>query len=170
MAEPDERSRAIIDGIEAIDPQYVLHLPSSTLIHIIDHVLARPNTVAFPIPREEEGVGILAGLELAGKRSLAIIQDNGVGNFLTALTTFPIAYHIPSFYIMSRRGGLGEYNSMIHVICEKVEPILDAADVRYFTLDGRVPIAEWAPTVKKAYDYSQITHRPVLLLVNLMGG
>ena len=59
---------------------------------------------------------------------------------------------------------------MIHVICEKVEPILDAAGVRYFTLDRRVPIADWAPTVSKAYEYSRITRRPVMLLCNLMGG
>ena len=170
MAEPDERSQAIIEGIEAIDPRYVLHLPSSTLIQIINHFLDRPNTVTFPIPREEEGVGILAGLELAGAKAVAIIQDNGVGNFLTALTTFPLAYHIPQFYVVSRRGGLNEYNAMIHVICEKVEGILDAANVRYFNLDGRTPIEQWAPTVVKAYDYSRVTHRPVLLLVNLMGG
>ncbi len=169
-SESDERSRAIIDGIEAIDPRYVLHLPSSTLVKIIDHVNARANTVAFPIPREEEGVGILAGLELAGARAIAIVQDNGIGNLLTALTTFPVAYHIPQFYIVSQRGGLGEYNSMIHVICEKVEPILDAADVRYFKLDGRVPMEQWTPTVTKAYEYSRLTHRPVMLLVNLMGG
>jgi sulfopyruvate decarboxylase subunit alpha len=170
MTEPDERSSAIIEGLEAIDPRYVLHLPSSTLVHIIDHVQARPKTRAFPIPREEEGVGILAGLELTGARALAIIQDNGVGNLLTALTTFPMAYHIPQFYIVSQRGGLGEYNSMIHVICENVEPILDAANVRYFTLDGRVPIEDWPGTVTKAYEYSRITHRPVMLLCNLMGG
>jgi sulfopyruvate decarboxylase subunit alpha len=115
-------------------------------------------------------VGILAGLELAGARAVAIIQDNGVGNLLTALTTFPMAYHIPQFYIVSRRGGLGEYNSMIHVICEKVEGILGAADVRYFNLDGQVPIEQWRPTVVKAYEYSRVTHRPVMLLCNLMGG
>lgn len=170
MAEPDARSRAIIEGIETIDPRYVLHLPSSTLIHIINHMIARPNTTTFPIPREEEGVGILAGLELAGQKAVAIVQDNGVGNLLTALTTFPMAYHIPQFYVVSRRGGLNEYNSMIHTICEKVEPILDAADVRYFVLDGRTPIEAWAPTVAKTYEYSRVTHRPVMLLCNLMGG
>ncbi|MFN8637089.1 MAG: thiamine pyrophosphate-binding protein [Chloroflexota bacterium] len=170
MPEPDERSRAIIDGLEAIDPRYVLHLPSSTLTEIINHMLARPNTTTFPIPREEEGVGILAGLELAGSRAVAIIQDNGIGNLLTALTTFPMAYHIPQFYIVSRRGGLNEYNSMIHTICDRVPDVLNAADVRYFDLDGRTPIAQWAPTVQKAYDYSRITHRPVMLLINLMGG
>jgi len=170
MPEVDERSRAIIDGLEAIDPRYILHLPSSTLIHVINHMLARPNTTTFPIPREEEGVGILSGLELAGGRSVAIIQDNGIGNLLTALTTFPMAYHIPQFYIVSRRGGLNEYNSMIHAICEKVEGILDAAGVRYFSLDGRVPLDQWAPTVVKTYEYSRVTHRPVMLLCNLMGG
>lgn len=170
MPQPDERSQAIIDGLEAIDPEFVLHLPSSTLTHIIDHVLARPNTTAFPIPREEEGVGILSGLELAGRRAVAIIQDNGVGNLLTALTTFPMAYHIPQFYIVSRRGGLNEYNSMIHMICERVPGILDAANVRYFDLDGRTPVDQWAATVQKSYEFSRITHRPVILLVNLMGG
>ena len=93
-----------------------------------------------------------------------------LGNLLTALTTFPMAYHIPQFYVVSRRGGLNEYNSMIHDICEKIEGILDAADVRYFSLDGRTPIDQWASTVVKAYEYSRTTHRPVMLLVNLMGG
>jgi sulfopyruvate decarboxylase subunit alpha len=170
MPEPDERSRAIIDGLEAIDPRYVLHLPSSTLTHIINHMLARPNTKTFPIPREEEGVGILSGLELAGSRAVAIIQDNGVGNLLTALTTFPMAYHISQFYIVSRRGGLNEYNSMIHTLCDRVPAILDAAGVRYFDLDSRTPIDRWASTVEKAYDYSRTTHRPVMLLTNLMEG
>lgn len=166
----DPRSQAIIDGIEAIDPEYVLHLPSSTLKHIIDHCLARPGTKAFPIPREEEGVGILAGLELAGAKAIMIIQDNGIGNLITALSTFPQAYHIPQLMIVSQRGGLGEYNSMIHTFCEHVEGILDAAAIRYFKLDGRVPLADWSSTVSRAYEYSRTTHRPVMVLANLMGG
>src|SRR3712207_4437255 len=91
----DPRSQAIIDGLESIDPEYVLHLPSSTLKHIINYCLERPTTKTFPLPLEQEGVGILAGLVLAGKRAVMIIQDNGIGNLLTTLTTFPQAYHIP---------------------------------------------------------------------------
>jgi sulfopyruvate decarboxylase TPP-binding subunit len=166
----DASSQAIIDGIEAIDPRFVLHLPSSTLKHIINHVLERPNTQAFPIPIEQEGIGILAGLSLAGARAIMIIQDNGVGNLLTALTTFPQAYHIPQLIIVSMRGGLGEYNSMIHRFCEHVEDILDAAQIRYFKLDASVPLEQWRSTVSRAYEYSQTTHRPVMVLCNLMGG
>jgi sulfopyruvate decarboxylase TPP-binding subunit len=166
----DPRSQAVIDGLEAIDPEYVIHLPSSTLKSIINHCLARPNTTTFPIPLEQEGVGILSGLVLAGRRAVMIIQDNGVGNLLTALTTFPQAYHIPQLMIVSQRGGLGEYNSMIHVFCEHVEEILEAAQIRYFKLDGKVPLEEWPGTVSRAYEYAQTTHRPVMVLCNLMGG
>lgn len=168
--EADPRSQAIIDGLEAIDPEHVLYLPSSTLKTIINYCLERPNTNTFPVPIEVEGVGILSGLVMAGARAVMIIQDNGVGNLLTALTTFPQAYHLPQLMIVSLRGGLGEYNSMIHTFCEHVESILDAAQIRYFKLDGKVPLSDWAPTVSRAYDYCQTTHRPVMVLCNLMGG
>ena len=170
MDTPDPRSQAVIDGLETIDPQYVLHLPSSTLRHVIDHCLQRPNTTTFPIPIEQEGIGILSGLVLAGARAVMIVQDNGIGNMLTALTTFPQAYHLPQLIIISQRGGLGEYNSMIHVFCEHAEAILDAAQIRSFKLDGRVPLEDWPSTISRAYQYAQTTHRPVLVLCNLMGG
>jgi sulfopyruvate decarboxylase subunit alpha len=166
----DPRSQAIVEGLESIGPEYVLYLPSSTLKHVIDYCLGRQGWQAFPIPREEEGVGILSGLVLTGARAVMIVQDNGLGNMLTALTTFPQAYHLPQFMVISRRGGLGEYNSMIHTFCEHVEPILDASGIRYFSLDGRVPLEQWSSTVVRAYEFSRTTHRPILLLCNLMGG
>jgi sulfopyruvate decarboxylase subunit alpha len=166
----DERSRAVIDGIERIDPDFVLHLASSTLKQVLDHVLARPGRVVFAMPREEEGVAVASGLELAGRRPMLIFQDNGVGNLLTVLRTVPQAYHLPLFGVVARRGGLGEYNSMIHTISERTEAILDAAGVRYFALDARTPIEVWAPEIHRAWVYSRTTHRPVFVLVNLMGG
>ena len=98
------------------------------------------------------------------------MQDNGVGNFLTALTTFPQAYHLPCFMLIARRGGINEYNSMIHLISERVPAILDAANIRTFHLDATVPLDHWTPTVVKGYEFAQTTHRPVAVLVNLMGG
>lgn len=169
----DERSAAVIAGVEALGPDWILHLPSSTLKGVIGHFLERdgrggPRTV--PIPREEEGIGILSGLALAGVRALMIIQDNGIGNLLTALNTFPQPYHLPLLVIVSRRGGLGEYNSMIHHFSERAEAILDAAGVRWFGLDGRVPVGEWTATIVRADEFARTTHRPIFVLVNLMDG
>ena len=170
----ETRSRAVIEGLEELDPDFVLHLPSSTLKVVLDHFIAgpgaRPGRRVFPIPREEEGISILAGLSLARRRSVMIFQDNGIGNLLTSLLTFPQPYHLPMLAIVARRGGLGEYNSMIHTISERSEAILDAAGVRWFQLDARTPIEQWAETIVKAHAYAMTTHRPVFVLVNLMGG
>jgi len=171
----EQRSQAVVDGLEAIDPRFVLYLPSSTLKLVLTHFLPggpghQPGRHVFPIPREEEGISILSGLALAGQRAVMIFQDNGIGNLLTALLTFPQPYHLPVFGIVTRRGGLGEYNSMIHTISERTEALLDAAGVRWFQLDARTPLGDWAATIERAYTFASTTHRPVFVLVNLMGG
>ncbi len=114
MSGVDARSAAVIAGIEALAPRWILHLPSSTLKAVVAHFLARDGREGLrvvPIPREEEGIGILSGLALAGLPAVMIIQDNGIGNLLTALNTFAAPYHLPLLIVVARRGGLGEYNS-----------------------------------------------------------
>lgn len=170
----EERSRAVIEGLEEIDPEFVLHLPSSTLKLVLNHFLSGPGVKegrrTFPIPREEEGISVLAGLALARRRAVMIFQDNGLGNLLTSLLTFPQPYHLPLFGVVTRRGGLGEYNSMIHTISERSEALLDAAGVRWVQLDARTPLEDWAPTLVRSYQFAHTTHRPMFVLVNLMGG
>lgn len=81
---------------------------------MVAHFLARAGQDGLrvvPIPREEEGIGILSGLALTGLPAVMIVQDNGIGNLLTALNTFAAPYHLPLLIVVARRGGLGEYNS-----------------------------------------------------------
>lgn len=80
-------------------------------------------------------MAIAAGLELAGASPVLIFQDNGIGNLLCQ------PFHLPLLAVVSRRGGLGEYNSLIHTISERAEALLDAADVRWFQLDARTPVS-----------------------------
>lgn len=167
----ETRCQAVIAAIDHIAPTHVFWLPSSTLKSVVDHVEARAAGGAYlscPLTREEEGIGIAAGLALGGARPLLVVQDNGLGNALTALTTFPQPYHIPLLLLVSQRGGLNEYNSMIHTLCERVDGILDAADLRYFVLDERVPVERWATSIVAAWEHAAMTHRPVLVLLNLL--
>jgi sulfopyruvate decarboxylase subunit alpha len=170
-ADAEARSHALIAGIEHIAPSHVIWLPSSTLKTILEHVERRAGEgayQAFPITREEEGIGIAGGLALGGAKPLLIVQDNGIGNALTALTTFAQPYHLPLLIVVSQRGGLNEYNSMIHTLCERVDEIVEAAGLRSFKLDERIPVERWATTLVAAWEHAYMTHRPVILLTNLL--
>ncbi|MBU6287104.1 MAG: thiamine pyrophosphate-binding protein [Chloroflexota bacterium] len=165
------RADEVTRAIDHIRPTHVLWIPSSTLKSVIDsiEVRAREGTwISMPITREEEGIGIASGLTLGGAKPLLVIQDNGIGNCLTALTTFPQPYHLPIVMLVSQRGGLNEYNSMIHTLGERVEDILDAADIRTFLLDERVPVERWATSIVGAWEHAEMTHRPVAVLLNLL--
>jgi len=167
----DARSQALIEGIDHIAPTHVLWLPSSTLKGVIEHVERRAQDAVFasiPLTREEEGIGIAGGLVLGGAKPLLIVQDNGIGNALTALTTFSQPYHLPLMMIVSQRGGLNEYNSMIHTFTERVDEIVQAAGLRFFKLDERIPVERWATSTVAAWEHAYMTHRPVLLLCNLL--
>lgn len=139
----DARSRAVIAGLEQIKPEFILELPSSTLKAILAHFLDRSDVCTFPIPREEEGVGILSGLVLAGRRAVMVIQDNGIGNLITALATFPQAYHIPMLIVTAAQAcgiksraavGADELRQALNASLDNPGPIL-----------LRVPVGTEAP-------------------------
>ena len=167
----EARSQALIEGIDHIAPTHVLWLPSSTLKGVMDHIERKALEGAYisvPLTREEEGIGIAGGLVLGGAKPLLVVQDNGVGNALTALTTFSQPYHLPLLMIVSQRGGMNEYNSMIHTLTERVDEIVHAAGLRFFKLDERVATERWATSTVAAWEHAYMTHRPVLLLCNLL--
>lgn len=164
------RAAAVVAGFERLHLEYLAYLPSSSIAPIIDHFIERNGQpgapVAFPISREEEGVGIVGGLALAGRRAAMLIQDNGFGNSLTALTTFAAAYDVPLPIYANTRGGLGEYNSMIHVFSGSAPAILAAAGLPVFRVDRRNTPADWEATVIETSRHATMTHRPVVLLLD----
>jgi sulfopyruvate decarboxylase alpha subunit len=57
-----------------------------------------------PLTREEEGVGISAGIALAGKRPAIFVQSSGVGNMINALLSLTGFYELPLAVFVSQRG------------------------------------------------------------------
>lgn len=157
----------LIAGLERLNLEFLPYLPCSTAGAILGHFTGRDDVRAFPVAKEEEGVGILCGLRLAGRRATLLIQDTGFGNALTALTTFAIAYHVPALILATRTGGLGEINAAVPYHSDALPGVLQAAGLTLFTLDARVPLPEWERTVVQAYQYAEMAHRPVGVLADL---
>lgn len=175
MSLTDDRAGAVAAAIERLDCGRVAYVPSNTVAPIItrleeaDRARGGPRRV-FPVSREEEAVGIIGALPLAGSFGAIVMQDNGFGNALTALTTFSLAYHLPLLVVANTRGGLGEYNSMIHTFSAAVPGLLSAAGIPAFGLDrGNAP-EDWRETVYEAGRHARMTFRPVVVLMEFWDG
>ena len=105
------------------------------------------------------GSGDHGGFNLAGGRGAIIMQDNGFGNALTALATWAVAYHVPLPILANTRGGLGEYNSMIHHFSEAVPELLRSIRIPVFHLDRRDSPADWETSAEETVSHAWMTDR-----------
>ena len=159
--------QAVIDGLEILGLDYFIHIPDSYGAPVIQHFQDHPSVRCFPVAREEEGVGVAAGLAFGRKKGVLFYQDVGLGNSMVALTTFAVSYHIPVLVLAIRRGGFGEFNSAVHTFSEHAIDMVESMAIKAFVLDYRVPIVEWPGAIVRAYEYTHLTHRPVVVFLNL---
>lgn len=167
MAQRTRFTDALAGGLMDWGLESFVHVPSSHVAPII-RALQERGVRSYLANREEEGVGIAGGLVLGGCRSALLMQDNGFGNSLTALTTFAAAYHVPLPVIANRRGGLGEYNSMIHSFSTHVPAMLSAVGLPIFELDPSDPPEVWRSTARSAAELATTGHRPVVVLADVL--
>ncbi len=163
----EEGCAAVIEGLEKVGLDFFIHVPDSYGSPVIKHYQEHPTVRAFPVTREEEGIGIAAGMALGGKKGVLFCQDVGLGNSMVALTTFAMAYHMPILVLAIRRGGFGEFNSAVHTFSEHAIKMVESMSIKAFVLDYRVPVGEWPQAIVRAYEYIHLTHRPVVVFLNL---
>ncbi|HEX7406000.1 MAG TPA: thiamine pyrophosphate-binding protein [Candidatus Nanopelagicaceae bacterium] len=167
MKKAGPRLNAIVDGLMDWGIENLVYVPSSHAAPVIRGLEARgvPSLMAN---REEEAVGIAGGLALAGRKVAILMQDNGFGNAMTALATFAVQYHIPIPIFANSRGGLGEYNAMIHSISEAAPKMLNSIGVRVerLTVSDRVDV--WRANTSAAAKISVMQHRPIVTLFDAL--
>ena len=78
-----------------------------------------------------------------------------------------MAYHAPMLLLAIRRGGFGEFNSANFHFSETAPDMVEAMKIKAFKLDYRVPLEKWADSIRGAYDYAQMTRRPIVVFLDL---
>ncbi len=167
MGYREDACGAVIQGLEAIGIEFFIHIPDSFGAPVITHFDGAPGVRSFPVAREEEGIGIASGLAMSGRKGVLFCQDVGLGNSMVALTTFATAYHVPLLVLAIRRGGFGEFNAAVHTFAETAVEMVESMKIKASVLDYRVPFEEWAKVIHQAYDYAHMTHRPIVVFLNL---
>jgi len=127
-------AHTILDTFRAEDIRNLVFLPDTVMGRLLAVAEEDPFFRLVGVHREEEAVGILAGLFLGGQRGAMLVQSSGLGNTLNALGSLAMAYHIPFPMLVSLRGELGEFNPAQLHMGRAVPGCLDALTIRHVTL------------------------------------
>ncbi|WMY75959.1 phosphonopyruvate decarboxylase [Buttiauxella selenatireducens] len=99
-------------------------VPCSFLTQVIDHAIADPDLDYIAATSEGEAVALAAGAWLAGKQSVVMCQNSGLGNMVNPLTSLNAAFNIPVLLVITHRGKPGINDEPQHILMGEITPDL----------------------------------------------
>ena len=106
-------------------------VPCSHLTSVINGVINSKKIRYIGATSEGESVGIASGAWLAGKKSVVMIQNSGLGNTINPLTSLNYPFKIPLLLIATWRGDPEIKDEPQHkLIGEKIRKILNTIKIK----------------------------------------
>ncbi len=119
------------------------------------------NIKTIPLTREENGVGICAGIYLGGGRPVMVIQSTGIGNMVNALLSLNLTYGIPLPVLASWRGVYKETIEAQWALGKRMPEILSAAGIKFTRIESSRELDKIDYAIKEAFSNS---HPHVVLI------
>src|SRR5512145_2878896 len=101
-------SRVVFDALKACGVRLMSALPETWLVHLIRLADDDPDVTLVRLAKEEEGVGISMGAQLAGVKSAMLIQTHGFLASINGIVSGAQLFRIPLLMLISDRGPFGE--------------------------------------------------------------
>lgn len=122
----------LIDILKENSIHFISSLPCDRIKFLLERIKKEFNHI--PLTREEEGVGISAGISMAGKRPAMFVQSSGIGNMINALLSLTGFYELPLPIFVSQRGIYKEGIAAQLPMGQKLPGILKGAGIPYSTI------------------------------------
>ena len=157
MVNPEEEVIAIMKktGIDL-----AATLPCDRIKNLLP--LVSENFPEIKLTREESGVGICAGIYLAGGKPMMLIQSTGLGNMINVLESLNVTCKIPLPILTSWRGVYKEGIEAQVPMGIHLPAILEGAGLAYTIIDEAENLPLLENVIKDAFENS----RPHIALVS----
>ncbi len=116
--------------------------------------LISQNIRTIPLTREENGVGICAGVYLGGGRPVMVIQSTGLGNMVNALESLNLTYGIPLPILASWRGIYKESIEAQWQLGKRLPEILSAGGIKFTIIESPKEINKIDTAIKDSFSNS----------------
>src|SRR5215210_5832260 len=159
--------REIFDVLKRFEVQLVAYVPDAGHTDLIRRVHADNGMRPVLLTSEEEGIGLIAGAWLGGKRSVLLMQSSGVGNCVNMLSLVRLC-RVPFLTLVTMRGEWGEFNDWQVPMGSITADVLGLQDVRVLRADHAAEVSE-VMEAGASQAYLGATPTAVLLSQRLIG-
>ncbi len=157
----------ILAELKGCGVRWVCWLPDSETKTMYNEFVDSPDIRMVQVCREDEAVGVCAGLLTGGERAAVMIQNTGVMNAVDAIRGLALYYHLPMLLLVGYR----EYQEMISEtppvasVALYTEPLLEALKIPYFLIRS----GEEVDRIGQAYEEAQRVSGPAAALIVRQG-
>ena len=140
-------------------------VPCSYLTPLLNQVISDESCHYVAAASEGEAVAIAAGAWLAGRKTVFMCQNSGLGNAVNPLTSLNFPFRIPTLTVVTLRGGPGLKDEPQHELMGRITPaLLDAIKVPYAPFPRCVEEVE--ASIAEANAYMEKKQLPYAFIMN----
>ncbi len=157
-----ETEREVIEILKKYNIDVVSTLPCEKISALLRFVARERAFCHVGLNREENGVGISAGVYLAGGKPVMIIQSTGLGNSINAIMSLAVIYKLPLPVIASWRGVYREKIEAQVPLGKALPKVLDALGLEYAIIEDASQIGLVEEVIQDAF----ANERPHIALIS----
>jgi len=139
-------------------------VPCSYLTPFINYVLQDPTLHYVSAANEGDAVALIAGATLGGKRGISMMQNSGLGNAVSPLTSLTWTFRLPQLLIVTWRGQPGVADEPQHALMGPITPaMLDTMEIPWETFPTEADAI--GPALDRAIARMDANGRPYALVM-----
>ena len=150
--------------LEAAAHTFASGVPCSYLRPLINRIINEPNFDYVGAASEGEAIGVCLGAHLAGRKTVSLCQNSGLGNMVNPLTSLNFPFKIPNLLIVTQRGEPGRPDEPQHELMGRItHRLLDTMGIEHLPFPAE--IEEIEATLAKAVRIMHDSKLPVALIM-----
>jgi phosphonopyruvate decarboxylase len=141
-------------------------VPCSYLTPFINYVLQDPSLQYVSMANEGDAVALIAGVALAGgrRRGVSMMQNSGLGNAVSPLTSLTWTFRLPQLLIVTWRAQPGVPDEPQHALMGPITPkMLETMEIPWELFPSEM--GDIGPALDRATAYMDETGRPYALVM-----
>ena len=139
-------------------------VPCSFLTPFINYVINDDALEYVSSANEGDALATAAGAAIGGQRSIVMMQNSGLGNAVSPITSLSYVFRIPFLIITTHRGQPGVKDEPQHELMGQItKELFDVMQVPWETFPKEA--SEIEPALKRALDYMEKEKRPYAFIM-----